>query len=114
MRIDMDDFYPELRVLQPLPAHRAFLRAVGAARRFGIGRPEHDHVAILQTVLDRAVGFGLADAQRMAPMMHRAPIPAFPAVGIVMHGGVADGVLEAVERREVVADIAPGMMRAMA
>ena len=67
----------------------------------------------LQAVLDRAVGLRLADAQRIAPVVHRAPVPAFPAVGIVMDLRVADRVAEAEQRREVVADVAPGMVRAV-
>ena len=109
----MDDLDAELRVLQPLPAHGAFLRAVGAAGALRIGGPEHDHVAVLQAVLDGAVGLRLADAQRVAPVVHRAPVPAFPAVGIVVHLRVADRVGEAEQRGEVVADIAPGVMRAV-
>ena len=45
--------------------------------------------------------------------MHRAPVPAFPAVGIVVHARHADRVGEAEQRREVVADIAPGVVRAV-
>src|SRR5262245_23308832 len=46
-------------------------------------------------------------------MVHRAPVPAFPAVGIVVDLGVADRVAEAEQRGQVVADIAPGMVRAV-
>jgi hypothetical protein len=45
--------------------------------------------------------------------MHRAPVPAFPAVGIVVDLGVADRIAEAMQRREVVADVAPGVVRAV-
>ena len=110
----MDDLDPEPGVLEPLPAHRTFLRAVGPAGGVGVGRPEHDHVAVLQAVLDRAVGLRLADAQRVAPVVRRTPVPALPAIRVVMDGGVSDRVAEAVERGEVVADVAPGVMRAVA
>ena len=111
--VDVHDLDAELRVLQPLPTHGAFLRAVGARGALRIGRPEHDHVAVLQAVLDGAVGFRLADAQRVAPVVHGAPVPAFPAIGIVVHARHADRIGEAVERRQVVADVAPGVMRAV-
>src|SRR5665811_224490 len=67
----------------------------------------------LQAVFDRAVGLRLADAQRVAPVMRRAPIPAFLGVGIVMDARHADRIGEAVESGKVVADIAPGVVRAM-
>ena len=71
-------FDVELGVLEPLPTRRPLLRAVRPGCRFRVGRPKHDHVAILQAVLDRAVSFRLADAQRISPVMDRAPVPAFP------------------------------------
>ena len=111
--IDVDDLDAELGILEPLPAHGAFLRPVGARGRFRVGRPEHDHVAALQAVLHGAVGFRLADPQRVAPVMHGAPVPAFPGIRVVMHARHADRIGEAEQRREVVADIAPGMMRAV-
>ncbi len=113
IRVDVDDLDPELGILQPLPAHGAFLRPVGTGGGFGVGGPEHDHVAVLQTVLDRAVGLRLADAQRVAPVMHRAPVPAFPGIRIVVNARETDRVAEAEQRGEVVADIAPGVMRTM-
>ena len=109
----MDDVDAELGVLEPLPPHGAFLRPVGARGRFRVSRPEHDHVAVLQAVLDRAVGLRLADPQRVAPVMHGAPVPAFPGIRVVVHARHADRIGEAEQRREVVADIAPGMMRAV-
>ena len=55
----------------------------------------------------------MADAQRMAPVMHRAPVPAFPAVGVVMDLGVADRVAKAEQGGKIIADVAPGVMRAV-
>ena len=113
VRVDVNDFDAELGVLQPLPAHRAFLRAVGAAGALGVRSPEHDHVAVLQAVLDRAVGLRLTDAKRVAPVVDRAPVPAFPAVGIVVDLRIADRIAETEQRGEIIADIAPGMVRAV-
>ena len=45
--------------------------------------------------------------------MHRAPIPAFPGIGVVVDARHADGVGEAKQRGEVITDIAPGVMRAV-
>src|SRR5450759_2985292 len=94
MGIDVHDLDAEL--LQPLPAHRAFLRAIGAAGGFGIGGPEHDHLAVLQQILDGAVSFTLADAHRVAPVVRGAPVPAFPAVRVMVDGRVADGIGETI------------------
>ena len=46
--------------------------------------------------------------------MRRAPVPAFPAVGVVVHLRHADRVLELAQRGEVVADVAPRVMRRVA
>ena len=46
-------------------------------------------------------------------MVHRAPVPAFPTIGIVVHARHADRVGETVKRRKVITDIAPGVMRAV-
>ena len=42
--------------------------------------------------------------------MRHAPIPAFPAVRVVVDLGHADRVLELAQRGEVIADVAPGVM----
>ncbi len=47
-------------------------------------------------------------------MVRRAPEPALPRIRVVHDGGVADGVGEPHHRRQVVADIAPGVVRAVA
>ena len=47
-------------------------------------------------------------------MVHGAPVPALPAVGVVVHARHADRVGEAEQRGEVVADVAPGVVRAVA
>src|SRR6202044_3223977 len=59
------------------------------------------------------ISLRLADAQRVAPVVHCAPIPAFPGIRIVMDARHADRIGEAEQRREVIADIAPGVMRAV-
>ncbi len=46
-------------------------------------------------------------------MVRGAPVPAFPAVGIVVHLGMADRVHETEIGRQVIADVAPGVVRAV-
>jgi hypothetical protein len=46
--------------------------------------------------------------------MRRAPVPAFPAVRVVMDLGHADRVFEFAQRAQVVADVAPRVMRRVA
>ena len=109
--IDMHNL--DVAVLQPLAAHGALERPIGARGRLRIGRPENDHLAILEAVFHGAVAFALADAQGISPMVRGAPIPAFPAVGIVMDLGMAHGVHEAEIGGKVIADIAPGVVGAV-
>ena len=107
--IDVDELDPGL--VEPLPPDRALERAVGAAVRFGIARPEDDHFGVLEAILHRPVGLRLPHAHRPAPVVRRAPVPAFPAIGVVVHLGHADGVLELAQRAQVVADVPPGVVR---
>ena len=46
-------------------------------------------------------------------MMGCPPIPAFPAIGVVMDFRMANGIHEAEVGGEVISNIAPGMMRTM-
>ena len=80
------------------------IAAVGA---FGIARPEDDHLGFLEAVLDPAVACRHADAHRIAEMVHRAPVPALPAVRVGGDAGEADQIGEAHERAEVIADVSP-------
>ena len=104
----------DIEIAQPLAAHRAFLPAINAASGLRVARPEHHHFGILKTILDRAKQFAAAHTQAPAPVVKRAPIPAFPTVGIVVHFGGPDGVHKTQLGAQVVANIAPVVMRAIA
>src|SRR5207247_11300355 len=52
----------------------------------------------------------LAAAQRVDAVMQRAPVPAFPAVGIMVDLRVTPRVAEAEQRGEVITDVAPGVV----
>ena len=111
-RIDVDDL--DIEVLEPLAADGALEGAVGPGRAFRVGGPEDHHLGFLHQILDGAVGLALADPQALAPMVDGTPVPAFPAVRVVVDPGHADGVDEPEGGRQVVADIAPGMVGAVA
>ncbi len=98
-------------VIEPLPAYRSLERAIGAAVRFRVARPEDDHLGLFEAILDGAVGLALADAHRTSPVVGRTPVPAFPTVWIVVNLGHADRVLEFSQRAQVVTDVAPGVVR---
>ena len=112
IRVDVDHLDPDL--FRPETADRAFQAGIAAGRRLGVGRPEHHQFAILEAVLELSIGLGRAVAHRIAVMVHGAPVPALPAVGIDDHLGRADRIVEPEQRAEVVAEIAPGMVRGMA
>src|SRR5207344_20629 len=82
VRVDVDEL--DAGFLEPLPPDRALERAIRAAVRLRVARPEHDHLGFLETVLDGAVRLTLSDAPRAAPVVRCAPIPAFPAVRVVV------------------------------
>ena len=85
--------------------------AVDAAGGLGVGRPEHHHLAVLEGVLEEVVLLGDAQAVGEAPHVVAAPLPAFPAVGVVLDVGHAPQVDEAVVGAEAVADVAPQVVR---
>ncbi len=114
IQIGIDVDHLDADVLRPQAADRAFEAGIAAGRRLRVGRPEHHQFAILETVLDLPVGLGRAVAHGIAVVVHRAPVPAFPAVGVDDHLGRADRVVEPEQRAEIVAEIAPGVVRGMA
>ena len=107
--VDVDNL--DIGLFQPIPPDRPLEGAIRTAGRFRVGRPENNHLGFLEAVFDAAIGFALADAERLSPMVHGAPIPAFPTVRIMMNARHADRIDEAVIGRQVVADIAPGVVR---
>ena len=104
-------FTPEL--LQPLPPGRALEgRVYAAAGRFRIGRPKHDHLGVLERVFQQVVLFGQAQPVAESPHVGGAPVPAFPAVGVVLAVGEAHQVHETEVGAVAVADVAPRVVRA--
>ena len=92
VRINMHHFDPKLP--SPLAANSPFECCVGATRRFGITGPEHDHLAILETVAHLTVGFEGSVSHAISVVMHCAPVPSFPTIRIDHHLGVADSIHE--------------------
>ncbi len=108
--IDSDHSHPE--ILEPLPPGRALERGVDAAAGgLGVGRPEHDHLAVLERVLQQVVLLGQAQAVALAPHVRGAPVPALPGVGVVLAVGEAHQVHEAEVGAVPVADVAPHVVR---
>ena len=97
VRINVDELDAEfLGPHAPLRALEARGVAVGDLR---VARPEDDHLGFLQAVLDEAVEAGHADAHRIAVVVRRAPVPAFPAVRVVVHAREAEQIAEAQRAR---------------
>ncbi len=98
--------------LEPATADVAFVASVDpGATGLGVGRPVDDQVGVLERVLQQAVLLGDAQAVAEAPHVHGAPVPAFPAVRVVLGIGVADEVQEAEEGAVAVAHVAPHVVR---
>src|SRR6266446_7821016 len=94
-------------LLGPQPALGAFESAIDTTGRFGIARPEHDDLGMLEAVRGRAVKARRAQAQAVAVVMHGPPVPAFPADRTRFDAGEADQVAEAQKRAQVVVDVSP-------
>ena len=102
----------DAQLLEPLAPYGPFEGGIGPIGRFRVARPEDDHLAFLEAVLDRAVAFRRAEAHALSPVMHGPPVPSLPAVGVVADRGPADVVEEPEPRAEPVADDAPEMVGA--
>jgi hypothetical protein len=87
------------------------VRSIYAARRLRVRRPEDHHLAVLECILEQVVLLRDAQAARKAPHVVATPLPAFPAVGVVLDVGHAPQVDEAIVGAEPVADVAPEMVR---
>ena len=110
VRVDEDHLHA--RLLQPVAADGALEGAVHASGRLRVRGPEHHHLAVIEGVFEQVVLLGDAQAVAEPPHVRAAPLPAFPAVGVVLGIGVADEVHEAVVGAEPVPDVAPHVVGA--
>ena len=88
------------------------MRRVDAGVGLRVGRPEHDHLGVLQRVLEQVVLLGVAEAPAEAPHVHAAPVPAFPAVRVMVGVGEAHHVHEAEVGAVAIAHVAPHVVGA--
>ncbi len=109
MRVDVHELDAEF--LGPQAARRALEPRIGSIGAFGIAGPEDDHLGFLEAILDPAVARRHADAHRIAEVVHGAPVPALPAVRVGGDPGEADQVGETHQRAQVIADVAPLVVR---
>ena len=86
--VGIDEHHLDAELLHPVAPRRALEGGVDAAAGgLGVGRPEDDHLGVLERVLEEVVLLGDAEAMAVAPHRHGAPVPPLPAVGVV--GAVA-------------------------
>jgi hypothetical protein len=87
-------------------------RDVLASGGLRVRRPEHHHLCVLEGVFEEVVLLGDAEAVGEAPHVGATPLPAFPAVRVVLAVGEPDEVHEAVVGAEAVADVSPEVVGA--
>ncbi len=103
----IDEHHLHAQFLEPPAANRRFVRGVDAAVGLRIRGPEYNHLGVLQAVFQQVVLLGIAQPPTEAPHVHATPVPAFPAIRVVV------GVSEAREVHEpeiggmAIANIAP-------
>ncbi len=107
--IDKDHLDPQ--VLQPLAADGALKGGVDAAGRLGVAGPEHHHLGVLEGVLQQVILFRDAKSVAEPPLVHAAPVPTLPTVGVVIGIGAAHQVQEPEVGAVAVADVAPQVVR---
>ena len=108
VEVRIDEHHLDAQLLHPEAAAGALEGGVdAAARALRIGRPEDDHVAVLEGVLKQVPLLGDAEAMAVAPHRHGAPVPPFPAVRVVGAMGEAHDVEETIVRAVAIADVAP-------
>ena len=108
----VDEDHLDAEVLHPEAARRGLVRGVDAGVGLRVGRPEDDHLGVLQRVLEQVVLLGVAEAPAEAPHVHAAPVPAFPAVRVMVGVGEAHHVHEAEVGAVAVAHVAPHVVGA--
>ncbi len=111
VEVGVDEDHLHAQVLEPLAPRCALVRTVHAPGGLRVGRPEHHQLRVLESVLEQVVLFGDAQARTEAPHVVATPLPAFPAVGVVLDVGHAPQVDEAVVGAEAVTDVAPHVVR---
>jgi hypothetical protein len=107
----VDEHHLDAQFLQPLTAHGGLVGRVDAAVGLGVRRPEDDHLRVLQAILEQVVLLGVAQAPAETPHVHATPVPAFPAVRVVVCVGDPHHVHEAEVRAVPVAHVAPHVVR---
>ncbi len=113
VEVGVDEDHLHAQLLEPVAASRALEGGVDAsAGALRVGRPEDEHLGVLQRVLEEVVLLGDAEAVAEAPHVHAAPVPAFPAVGVVLPVGEAHQVHEAVVGAGAVPVDPPQVVRA--
>ncbi len=110
--VGVDEHHLDAEFLEPEAARGALEGAVHSSGRLGVGRPEDHHLGVLERVLEEVVLLRDAEAVAEAPHVGAAPLPALPAVRVVLGIGEADEVHEAVVGAEAVAHVAPEMVGA--
>ena len=105
----------DAQVLEPLPADGAFVRAVDAAGRLGVARPEHHHLAVLEAGPPRCRRSRRRRCARSGPSGARPPSTSPPSCrGCASTGVQPMDVEEADAGAQPVAEDAPGVVRAAA
>jgi len=111
VEVGIDEHHLDAELFHPEAAGRALERRVDAASAgLRVGRPEDHHVGMLQSVFQQIVLLGDPQPVTIAPHVRSAPVPAFPAIGVVLPIGEADQVHEAEIRAVAIADVAPQMV----
>ena len=107
----VDKHHLDAELFHPEAPRRALEGGVDAtAGNLGVGRPEDHHLGVLEGVFEQVVLLGDAQAVAVAPHVHAAPVPALPAIRVVLAVRVADQVHEPEVRAVPVAHVAPQVM----
>ena len=107
-RIDKDHLDAEF--LQPEAPGCGFEGGIDAMGCLRIRGPEDNHLGILERIFEQVVLLRDAKPPGETPLMHATPVPAFPAVRVVVRVGVADQIHKTEIGAVAIADIAPQMM----
>ncbi len=82
--VRVDEDHLDAQLFEPEPADRALESGVDPTpRALGVGRPEDDHLRVLERVLQQVVLLGDAQAVAESPHVHATPVPPFPAIRVV-------------------------------
>ncbi len=108
--VGVDDHELDAQLLHPDTPDKVLLPAVHVGGAIGVDRPEDDLLGMLEGILEKLGLLAVAKTPPVSPRVRRAPVPPFPAIGVVEALAVAEDVEEAPQGPQLIVKETPVVM----